>query len=482
MADIAPSCPLCVDLDGTLTPSDTLVEGLLALLASRHLPWALHGLLTGGRALLKQRVAEATLMDATLLPYNTSLLTYLQEEKRRGRQLVLVTAADISVARGVAEHHAGLFDEVMASDGRRNLKGEAKAQALVERFGAGNFAYIGNDATDVAIWRVAQAGILVNASRRTAAAARRATRVEAEFKRDMPVPLALLRAMRPHQWAKNLLVIVPVFTAHAALDPASWMAALLAFVAFCATASGIYLFNDLTDLAADRRHPRKRMRPFASGAVPLTTGFLTGAALLAIGLLLAAAAGALLVLLLYAVLSVAYSMKLKELPLVDVFVLAALYTLRIVAGGEATGHIISLWLICFSSFLFLSLALVKRVEELQSAAERGKGALSRRGYTPADLPILRGFGCASAFSASLVLALFVQAEAMQAQRYASPALLWALVPLMLFWQCRLWLSAARGYMHDDPIIYAARDWVSWLVALCVFLVLTAAKSVTWFAP
>ncbi|WP_158600786.1 UbiA family prenyltransferase [Teichococcus wenyumeiae] len=480
LRNITPASPLCVDLDGTLTPSDTLVEGVLALLGSRHLFWALHGLLKGGRALLKQRVAEVSLMDATLLPYNTNLLTYLQEQKRRGRRLVLVTAADASVARSVAEHHAGLFDEVLASDGSLNLKGEAKAQALVERFGAKQFVYIGNDATDVAIWRVAQAGILVNASRRTAAAARLATKVEAEFRREAPIPMALLRAMRPHQWAKNVLVIVPVFTAHAATDLSNWISALITFVAFCATASGIYLFNDLTDLAADRRHPRKRMRPFASGAVPLTAGFLAGAALLCTGLLLAALAGALLVLLLYAVLSLAYSMKLKELPLVDVFVLAALYTVRIVAGGEATGHTISLWLICFSSFLFLSLALVKRVEELQSAAGQGKSSISRRGYTPEDAPILRGFGCASSFAASLVLALFVQSEALQQQHYASPALLWAVVPLVLFWQCRLWLSAARGYMHDDPIIYAARDWVSWVVALCVFIVLMAAKSVSWF--
>jgi 4-hydroxybenzoate polyprenyltransferase len=458
------------------------VEGVLALVGNRHLPWALHGLLTGGRALLKQRVAEVSLMDATLLPYNISLLTYLQEQKRHGRRLVLVTAADASVARSVAEHHAGLFDEIIASDGRRNLKGEAKAKALVERFGAKQFSYIGNDATDLAVWRVARAGILVNTSRRTAAAARLATQVEAEFKRDVPIPLALLRAMRPHQWAKNVLVAVPVFTAHAATDLGNWMSALIAFVAFCATASGIYLFNDLTDLAADRRHPRKRMRPFASGAVPLATGFLAGAVLLAAGLLLAALSGALLVLLLYAALSLAYSMKLKELPLVDVFVLAALYTMRIVAGGEATGHTISLWLICFSSFLFLSLALVKRVEELQSAEERGKSSVSRRGYTPDDAAILRGFGCASAFAASLVLALFVQSEALQQQHYASPALLWAVVPLVLFWQCRLWLSAARGYMHDDPIIYAARDWVSWVVALCVFIVLTAAKTVSWFGP
>ncbi|MFC7554795.1 hypothetical protein ACFQU7_25140 [Pseudoroseomonas wenyumeiae] len=285
--------------------------------------------------------------------------------------------------------------------------------------------------------------------------------------------------MRPHQWAKNVLVIVPVFTAHAATDLSNWISALITFVAFCATASGIYLFNDLTDLAADRRHPRKRMRPCQRrGAADrrLPGRGSTAVHRLAAGRAGRGASGAVALRGSF----LAYSMKLKELPLVDVFVLAALYTVRIVAGGEATGHTISLWLICFSSFLFLSLALVKRVEELQSAAGQGKSSISRRGYTPEDAPILRGFGCASSFAASLVLALFVQSEALQQQHYASPALLWAVVPLVLFWQCRLWLSAARGYMHDDPIIYAARDWVSWVVALCVFIVLMAAKSVSWF--
>jgi 4-hydroxybenzoate polyprenyltransferase len=284
----------------------------------------------------------------------------------------------------------------------------------------------------------------------------------------------MVRAMRPHQWLKNLLVFVPILTAHALGEVGSWVNAALAFAALSATASAIYIVNDLTDLAADRRHPRKRRRPFASGALDPVSGGIMAAFLLTLGIGLGHACGVLPVLAVYAACSLSYSFKLKELPLVDIFTLAALYTLRLFAGGEATGHLVSLWLLGFSSFLFLSLAALKRVEELMALAQRSGRQAARRGYLAEDAAILQMFGCCAAFMSSVVLALFVQNEA-AAQQYASPALLWATVPLILFWECRLWLSTARGYMHDDPIVYAARDWVSWLVAAAVTIILIAAR-------
>ncbi len=212
----------------------------------------------------------------------------------------------------------------------------------------------------------------------------------------------------------------------------------------------------------------------ASGALPLATGAALGVSLLLGGLVLAALAGVFGVILAYAAVSFAYSVKLKELPLIDVFLLAGLYTFRLVGGGEAAGHRLSLWLLAFSSFLFLSLAFVKRVEELTGPGGSDGRRLSRRGYDSGDVAILQIFGCAAAFSSCVVLALFVQSEA-DAGHYSSPGLLWGMVPLFLFWQCRLWLSTARGYMHVDPIIYAARDWVSWLVGLGLLVLLSAAK-------
>jgi len=467
--------PLCVDLDGTLTPSDTLVEGLLGTLGRPAMFGAARALVTNGRTGLKRFTATAAPLDASLLPYCEPLLSYIKAQRGSGRRVVLVTAADISVARRVASH-LGLFDEVIASDGRENLKGSAKARALVSRFGQRGFAYAGNDASDLDVWREAGAVILVNAPRHVADAARVLCNVEAEFPPVGGVLRGIVRALRPHQWSKNFLIFIPLFTAHALSSGGAWLAAIATFAAFCATASAIYVVNDLTDLPADRRHPRKRLRPFASGAVPIPVGLGAAAALLATGLLLATLSGTLPVLLLYAMLSVSYSLRLKELPLVDVFVLAGLYTVRMFAGALAIGHSLSLWLLGFSAFLFLSLALVKRVEELRSTAKSGGGWLARRGYTPDDAATLQSFGTASSFAASLVLALFVQGEA-TAQSYASPGMLWAIVPLILFWQCRVWLSAARGYMHDDPIVYAARDWVSWVVAASAFLILAAAKSV-----
>jgi 4-hydroxybenzoate polyprenyltransferase/phosphoserine phosphatase len=465
--------PLVVDLDGTLVHTDTLVESLLTLLGRGEGLGAGMTLLRHGLAAHKQAVAALAPPPVHLLPYNEALLAWLRRQKAAGRHLVLATASDRTVARAVADH-LGLFDEVIGSDGVHNLKGHAKAACLVQRFGAAGFAYAGNSRADLPVWQAAAAAVIVNAPEPVAAAARRLVPVEAEIANRPSVLRALLAAMRPHQWVKNLLVFVPVLTAQAYGQRGVWLPAVLAFAGFCATASALYIVNDLLDLAADRAHPRKRYRPFASGTAPLPAGIALSAGLLSTGLLLGWLSGALLILLAYLTTTLLYSLAFKQQPLIDVFCLAALYVLRVLGGGAATGHLLSFWLLGFSGFLFLSLALVKRVEELGSASLEGRRRIGRRGYTAEDLPILQLFGCASTFASSVVLALYVQAEATMT-RYAAPGVLWAIVPLLLFWQCRLWLSTARGYMHEDPIIYAARDWVSWLVALSLVAVLVVAK-------
>jgi 4-hydroxybenzoate polyprenyltransferase len=395
---------------------------------------------------------------------------------------VLVTAADRAVAEPIAAH-LGLFDVVLASDGKSNLKGRAKAEALSARYGRKGFVYAGNARSDLEVWQEAAAAILVDTPGSVAAQARTLGPVEAEFAGGEPAGRAALRAMRPHQWVKNLLVFIPIVTAHDLGDAHAWLAAIAMFVAFCAVASAIYIINDLTDLTADRRHPRKRLRPFASGALDPLRGLAMAAMLGGVGVVLSLLDGTFLVIAAYAAASLSYSLALKQQPLVDVFLLAGLYTIRLFGGGVATGHTLSLWLLGFSVFLFLGLALLKRVEELRmqalkdaEAAASGKiVAASRRGYLPADAAILQVFGCAASFASSVLLALFVQREA-TADLYASPGILWGIVPLMLFWQCRLWLSTARGYMHDDPIIYASRDWVSWIVGGCVLALLLLAWS------
>jgi 4-hydroxybenzoate polyprenyltransferase/phosphoserine phosphatase len=466
--------PLCVDLDGTLIQTDLLVEGTFAVLTNRRLIGKSWRLLATSRAGLKRNVAALAPVDVSLLPYNRPLLAYLREQKLAGRKLVLATASDQGVAHAVADF-LDLFDEVIASDGENNLKGEAKAKALVARFGLGGFSYVGNDSSDMAVWRAAHSAVVVNAPRAVRAEVDRTMLVDARFN-DRPSRVrAAVSAMRPHQWAKNVLVFIPLIMAHAVTDIAAWGDALLMFAAFCATASGIYLVNDLADITADRQHPRKRRRPFASGALPLPTGALLACVLLAIGFGLSIAVGASVVIGIYALASISYSLALKEFPLVDVFMLAGLYTIRVFGGGVATGHWASLWLLAFCGFLFLGLALIKRTEEMAAVGRSGgERTAGRRGYFPSDVPILQSFGCASTFASGVVLALFVGSDAASAQ-YATPALLWGIVPLILFWECRLWLSTARGHMHDDPIVYATRDWVSWIVAACIFVVVTAAS-------
>ncbi len=471
--ELSSSSPLCVDLDGTLVRADTLHEQLFNLLL--HAPWLVFKLLLwlcSGKAHFKSQVGRYTALDPGLLPYDERVLEFLRREKGRGRMIVLVTAADRAVAEVVADH-LGLFDRVLASDGVLNLSGSAKAEVLMTEFGS-NFTYIGNDRADLAVWAAAENAVVANASGSLTEHVRRISRVERVFpplSRSWPI---FIKAVRPHQWSKNLLVFVPIVTANAFSDARAWQAAAIAFLAFCAMASAVYILNDLTDLAADRRHPRKRQRPLASGALSIPSALALAVALAVCAAGLSWSSNLLPMVLVYATVSLLYTLKFKELVLVDVFTLSFLYSIRLFAGGYVTGYTISLWLLDFTTFLFLALALMKRVSELMSIRASDNERLARRAYLAPDLLVLQVMGLASSFSAAVLMALYVQ-SADVVIHYRFPAVLWVFVPLVLFWQCRLWLSTARGYMHDDPIVYAARDWVSWLVSAAVVLVIVIAK-------
>ena len=471
--------PLCVDLDGTVLRSDSLAEGLLAIASHwdglRRLP----SFFVSSKALLKERVGELANLQVEFLPFDPDVLDFIAARRRAGQRIVLATAADEKIARRIADH-LGLFDEVIASDGQSNLKGPRKAAELVRRFGQAGFDYLGDSIADLPVWQAASGSFIARPSARLVRKAEEAGLTPVAVGRHRGSLKAAVKAIRPHQWVKNLLVFVPIIASQSLLDWQGWAGTLLMFASLCATASAIYLINDLLDLAADRQHPRKRLRPFASGELAVASGIPLSALLLFVGFGLAACAGALAVTLIYAVVSISYSLALKKLPLVDVFVLAALYTLRIIAGGISSGHPVTLWLLAFSGFLFLSLAIVKRAAELVLLKSSGHDTTAaRRGYATRDIPILQMFGIASAFASSVVLALFVNSTA-ALQQYCAPQNLWGLVPLVLFWQLRLWLSTDRGFMSDDPILYAARDWVSWLAAcvgaVLIFLATSCAKS------
>jgi len=473
--EAAAELPLAVDLDGTLIRSDLFVEGMVKLVFAK--PWLIPSLLlwlTRGRAYAKKRIFELFSVDAETLPYDQRLLAWLRQERAKGRTIVLASACDRAAVETVAQH-LGLFDAVFASDGETNLKSAKKAQRLAEAFPQG-FVYAGNEGADIEVWRAARRAVVVNASATLAARAKAEFDVEQQFPRDHGVVEAFVDAIRPQHWSKNVLVFLPMLVGQAWMLPDAWFSAAVAFLALSLTASSVYLFNDAADIEADRNHPRKHARPFASGALPIHIGLAGAFVLLAVGLGLAAVFGLLQLMLLYFAATAAYSFWLKRVVLLDVFVLASLYTIRIVMGGAATGYLASDWLLAFSCFFFLSLALVKRVAETRALSERGGGDVGGRGYKSTDTQILTIMGVSAGFVASLVLALYLQDET-RAALYTEPFLLWGLPAFTILWICRVWLMVARGEMHDDPIVFAARDRYSWLLAAAAALCFVAAATV-----
>lgn len=453
-----PLPPLVVDLDGTLIQTDMLHETTLLLFKSA--PWTAMAVplwLLRGKASMKQRIAAQVTPDYTSLPYPEALMNWLREQRATGRRMVLCTASDQRIADGVAAH-LGLFDEVLASDGQVNLSGEAKAARLVERFGDQGFDYAGNSSDDVPVWQRAREAIVVAARPSVAAAARSHGRPAREFAAP-PASLGVwLRALRLHQWLKNLLVFLPLFGAFRFDDLHLVGVAVLAFLAYGLCASSVYVVNDLMDLESDRAHPRKRLRPFASGVISVPQGLAAAVGLLAgsvlITLQLPPAFG--LTLAVYYALTLAYTFFLKRRVLVDCVTLGMLYTLRIVAGVAATGVPYSFWFLAFSLFLFLSLAFVKRYSELQAMLALGRTGAKGRGYLATDAPIVMAMGVSSGFCAVLLLALYLNSDVMM-QRYAHPQVLWLTLPVVLYWISRMWMQAQRGNLSDDPVVFAVKD-------------------------
>jgi 4-hydroxybenzoate polyprenyltransferase len=427
-----------------------------------------------GKAYTKQQIARRVRLDVASLPYHAAFLDYLIAERRSGRTLLLVTAADQRIAHQIARH-LGIFDEVLASDGKTNLSGRRKLQVLQKRFGEKGFVYAGYAPIDMTIWEHAQEGIAVSSSARLVDAARKVTAVQRVFTGQRTSFRTLLSAIRVYQWVKNLLVFVALLTSHRVTDFALVLDASYAFIAFSLCASSVYLLNDLLDLEADRHHHTKRQRPFAAGDLPLLSGMVLiplfiGAAV-AVSFLLPR--GFQLILGVYFLLTLAYSFSLKAIVLVDVLVLTGLYTLRIIAGASAIGVPISYWLQAFSLFLFLSLALLKRYSELQQLRLEHRESSEGRGYLASDLEQIDSLGTASGYVAVLVLALYINSPEV-VTLYTRPEWLWLLCPSILYWISRIWLLAHRGQVYDDPVVFALRDRVSYVIGVFVILAMLPA--------
>lgn len=464
---------LCVDLDGTLVRTDTLVETFLIYIRrypSRlfRLPWIL---LTKGLAVMKRRIAESVELPADTLPYQTLFLEWLREQKEQGRKLVLVTAADRIIADRIAAF-IGLFDEVLATDGTVNLKGAYKARTLKERFG--RFAYAGNDWPDLAVWKEAAEVIVVEPSPFLLRfLPRRPDRV---FCRRSTLFADLARQLRLFQWAKNGLVFVAPLLAHRLEDPAVWLNGAGAFFAFGLSASAVYQLNDLFDLEADRRHLRKRNRPLASGRVSIRAMICFFPFPALAGLLLSWVIDPFLcaVTALYLLMNLAYSLKLKSVPVVDVLLLSFFYPLRIIAGAVAAGVPCSAWFIEFTALLFLSLATVKRYAEVRDAAAESRVDVPRRGYRPAHLRMLARFGTGFALLAGLVFGVYILHANSAEQLYSKPDLLWGVWVLFALWIGRIWKLAFSGALHDDPVEFALTDRFTWLIGIVALIFVVSA--------
>lgn len=471
-ADMSPT-PLAVDLDGTLTRTDTLYEAIAAALFKRPLATLLAvPQLLRGRAPFKRRIAAITPLDVDSLPLNEELVAHLAAERDAGRALHLVTAADDAIAQALAER-TGLFDSAQGSDGARNLKGAAKRDHLCERF-PGGFAYAGDSAADMPVWRAAKGVVVVAAKPGVAAKAKALGQpVEAEFPRPKNGGLRTWRrAFRLHQWSKNLLMFAPLLLGHGFTDPANVLVVIAGFVIMGVVASGTYIVNDLADLSADRRHRTKHARPLASGAMPARDGLIAAALMIPAGLVAAFALAPLFGVLVgvYLATTLSYSLRLKRVVLLDAFILGALYTMRIAMGVAIVPAMAppSPWLFTFSGFLFFSLALAKRHVEAYAALQAGRSGIPDRGYHPEDAPLTLALGVATATASVLILVLYLTEEAFPSGVYAMPQWLWTAPVVLSLWTSRVWLLAHRGELHDDPVEFAVRDRVS-LALGCVLI-------------
>jgi len=459
---------LIVDLDGTLIKSDMLYESFFNATAHRIAsPFNSVTKLLTGIAELKYYLASEATIDIASLPYDYELIKYINEHRTKGVKVALVTATHQLLADQIAQH-LKIFDEVHGSDNGVNLKGAVKAQFLVDRFGRENFCYIGDAAADLPVWKVSAKAITVNASNAVRRKAEALGKPVEHLETTSRSWGSYFKALRPHQWLKNILIFVPMLAAHK-LDLSSFLSSCLAFVAFSLIASSVYVVNDLLDLSSDRAHPRKRSRPFASGATPITHGIQIAIICLLIGFAIATFLGSifLIVIVAYYMTTLAYSLVFKRKIIIDICVLAGLYTMRIFAGGAALGIDLSIWLLAFSFFFFLSLAAVKRQAELVDLAERKEIKISGRAYETHDLPIIAMISVASGYISVLVMMLYINSPNVTVL-YQTPEILWGICCILLYWLTRTMMLTHRGKMHDDPVIFAATDRIS-QICFCAML-------------
>lgn len=464
--------PLVVDVDGTLLRTDLLWEGLIQAIVRR--PSRLLALvlaLLQGRAAFKAAVADVSALKVDHIPLEPSAVTLIERARAAGRPIVLASAANGAQVSSLAQRIGA--DLVLASSATENLKGVTKLERIRAHFPT--FDYVGNDHADTPIWAAARHAFAVNPGPRALRQVRRLG-LDLEIVRPRRWPLrALVRSLRPHQWSKNALLALPAVAAHELFSWDVGMALVAGFVAFSTLASAVYILNDLVDLPNDRAHPSKRHRPLASGELSIPLALISVAVLALVSGLIAwrlpLAFQALLIV--YVVVTTAYSLVLKQRPILDVITLAGLYTIRVAAGAALVAVSLSRWFLAFSVFFFFSLALVKRVVEIGHRAAEDSSRIPGRGYRAGDVPTLRSLGTTAVMASALVYCLYITGAEVE-ELYSQPDLLWIGLPILLYWQSRVWLLAGRDTLHEDPVTFALTDRAS-RVLLLGFLV------VVWMA-
>lgn len=465
---------LVVDLDGTLIKSDLLVESVFAYLG--HAPARAARLLAAlfrGKAVLKDLVAAATELDVTHLPYDARVIALINQARFDGRKVYLASASNERYVKAVADHLA-VFDGWFGSSGTENLSSSMKAERLVEAFGKRGFDYIGNGAADIEVWAVSRERVAVDL---TGSVEKKLLALDASalvLRADSFRLRNWIKLLRVHQWAKNALVFVPLITAQR-FETMSLSYAVVAFFAFSLAASSLYIINDLVDLDDDRKHRSKKHRPLASGQIAVMNVIVVAPCMVTGAILIASLLGLefVSVLLAYLALSAAYTFVLKRKMVVDVVVLASLYTVRIVGGALAISVPVSEWLLAFSMFLFLALALIKRQTELAGRLDANLPDPTNRNYRKTDLQVIETLSAASGFNAITVFTLYISSESVQ-QVYAHPKALWLICPILIYWISRILMLAHRRQINDDPVIFALTDLNSLRALGAIGLILMAA--------
>ena len=473
--NISTEAPLVVDLDGTLIKTDLLYESLFGLIKQGYSFLLVPIWLIKGKAHLKNEIAKRVNLDIGVLPYNEQFLGFLREQKALGRRLVLATASNKKYADQVAGH-LGLFESVESSDNRTNLSGTIKLKRLQAKYGDQGFDYAGNSNTDLKVWKYARQSIVVNPEVGVLKAFKKLGTVAQTFDDGKKGVSSYVRAMRPHQWSKNLLIFAPLVAAHEVANLDSCLKALLAFFAFSLCASSAYLLNDMLDLGADRRHERKRGRPFASGDAAIKYGAILCLAIAIIGMCVAPllSINFLLVLGTYFISTIAYSVYYKHFVVIDVILLAGLYTIRIIAGAVAIESTPSFWLLSFAMFIFLGLAMLKRYSELFFLTQTSQENTRARGYRVSDLMQINSLGISSSYLSVLVLALYINSSKID-EYYSHPMTIWLLIPILLYWISRIWFKAGRGEVHDDPLVFTMKDRTTQKLAVISAIILFLAS-------